>query len=316
MKKLIITMDTEGDNLWSWKNGDPIYTENTLYLQRFQSLCEEYGFKPTWLTNYEMICDPRYIDFIVKVEERRTGELGMHLHAWNNPPEHELPIYNSGAPYLIEYPDYVMEQKIALLTEQIVTRTGIKPVSHRAGRWAMNQKYFELLDKYGYKVDCSVTPHINWNSSVGQSENATGSDYSNYPTTPYTVKNTSVLEVPVTVIRSHKIFAENGIKGTLKACYHAASGHTLWLRPNGSNLRQMMYVADKTLGSENDYLMFMLHSSELMPAGSPTFKTEEDIEKLYSDMTRLFEYLQGNYEGVTLRDYRKETLENNGKCNI
>lgn len=31
MKKFLITIDTEGDNLWEWKNGEKIYTENTLY---------------------------------------------------------------------------------------------------------------------------------------------------------------------------------------------------------------------------------------------------------------------------------------------
>ena len=68
MKKFIITMDTEGDNLWNWHEGDEITTHNTHYLLRFQQLCEKYGFKPVWLTNYEMIMDPDYVQFI----QRRT----------------------------------------------------------------------------------------------------------------------------------------------------------------------------------------------------------------------------------------------------
>ena len=156
MKHFIITIDTEGDNLWSWKQGDPITTENAKYLQRFQELCDSYGFKPVWLTNYEMISDPVYVDFITKVEQSGTGELGMHLHAWNTLPEYQLEIRKQGAPYLIEYPADIMEEKIAFLTEQIRTRTGITPVTHRAGRWAMNRTYFELLKKYGYRAS-SVT---------------------------------------------------------------------------------------------------------------------------------------------------------------
>ena len=30
-KKFLITIDTEGDNLWAWKQGDAIRTENVLY---------------------------------------------------------------------------------------------------------------------------------------------------------------------------------------------------------------------------------------------------------------------------------------------
>ena len=55
MKKFIITIDTEGDNLWEWKFGDAITTENVKYLPRFQNLCNDFGFKPVWLTNYEII---------------------------------------------------------------------------------------------------------------------------------------------------------------------------------------------------------------------------------------------------------------------
>ena len=156
MKKFIITIDTEGDNLWEWKHGDEITTENVKYLPRFQSLCNDFGFKPVWLTNYEVMRDLRYLEFIVKVEQEKIGELGMHLHAWSTPPEYELDIVQNGAPYLIEYPIEVMEEKIAVMTDAI-KKIGITPISHRAGRWAMNEKYFNLLAKYGYLIDCSVT---------------------------------------------------------------------------------------------------------------------------------------------------------------
>ena len=53
-----------------------------------------------------------------------------------------------------------------------------------------------------------------------------------------------------------------------------------------------------------DYLMFMIHSSELMPGGSPNFKTEEDIDKLYEIIENLFSYIQKQgFVGATLREY-------------
>ncbi len=63
MKKpaFIITIDTEGDNLW--QNHRVIKTENARYLARFQTLCERFGFKPVWLTNYEMAVEPVFIEF-------------------------------------------------------------------------------------------------------------------------------------------------------------------------------------------------------------------------------------------------------------
>ena len=38
MKKFLITIDTEGDNLWQWKDGDPIGTDNTKYTKISKTL--------------------------------------------------------------------------------------------------------------------------------------------------------------------------------------------------------------------------------------------------------------------------------------
>lgn len=306
MKKFIITIDTEGDNLWAWKPGDLIHTENTLFLQRFQDLANKYGFKPTWLTNYEMLQDDRYVRFIDKVLSDGTGELGMHLHAWNTPPDYNLEIVQYEASYLIEYPYEIMEAKIGTMTELIKSKIGITPVSHRAGRWAMDERYFKLLAKYGYKVDCSVTPHINWKNSLGQTKNFSGTDYSKYPEQPYVDKN-GVLEVPVTIRKSHYFIQPE--KYTFRkfagSVYRSMQGNYLWLRPNGNNLNQMLHLLDIVKKSNDEYIMFMLHSSEMMPGGSPTFRDAERIEKMYSDIEKVFEVASMDFEGICLAEYYK-----------
>lgn len=304
MKKFIITIDTEGDNLWGWREGDKISTNNTKFLSRFQELCNKYNFKPVWLTNYEMMCDDDYVAFIKDVVSKGNGELGMHLHAWNNPPYHYLPIDQDGAPYLIEYPVDVMDKKIATLTKLIEEKTGIKPTTHRAGRWAMNDSYFELLCKYGYNVDCSYTPYIDWKSSFGRTKGFVGSNYSKVRNKIYTLSfgDKKITEMPVTIKKTHKWFKpqHKGIMTLAKSIYRALMGESIWLRPNGSNLEKMKYIVRS---NKKDYVMFMIHSSEFMPGGSPNFRTEKDIEKLYSDMESLFEYASKNYEGITIADY-------------
>ena len=80
----LVTIDTEGDDLW----GRPqlITTRNARHVQRFQRLCESFGLRPTWLTNYEMARCPHFLAFGRDVVRRGAGEIGMHLHAWNSPP--------------------------------------------------------------------------------------------------------------------------------------------------------------------------------------------------------------------------------------
>jgi hypothetical protein len=53
-----------------------------------------------------------------------------------------------------------------------------------------------------------------------------------------------------------------------------------------------------------DYVEFMLHSSELMPGGSPSFPGEAEIERLYENLETLFEAASGKFVGATLSEYR------------
>ena len=80
----LITIDTEGDNIWSRPR--TIGTRNAEFLPRFQVLCEQYGFKPTYLTNWEMTHCPCFQEFGRDLIRGGRAEIGMHLHAWNNPP--------------------------------------------------------------------------------------------------------------------------------------------------------------------------------------------------------------------------------------
>ena len=49
--------------------------------------------------------------------------------------------------------------------------------------------------------------------------------------------------------------------------------------------------------------MLTLHSSELMPDGSPVFKTEKDIEILYDHLNHIFTFAKKYFQSGTLTDY-------------
>ena len=117
----IITIDTEGDDLWARPR--EITTRNAEYLPRFQSLCERFRFKPVYLTNYEMAMSDVFVEFARDVLARGAGEIGMHLHAWNSPPLEPLTSDDFRyQPYLIEYPERVMKEKIKTLTRLLEER--------------------------------------------------------------------------------------------------------------------------------------------------------------------------------------------------
>jgi hypothetical protein len=312
----LITIDTEGDNLWS--RPQKAETKNSAFLPRFQQLCERYGFKPTWLTNYEMAECPVYRGFARDVLDRGTAEIGMHLHAWNSPPV--KPLVDQGrdrGAYLVEYPDEVMREKIAFMTEHLLKVFGVRPLSHRAGRWAMDERYARMLIEQGYLVDCSVTPRVSWENSPGATV-AGGTDYRGFPEKPYFMDpedisrpgDSPLLQLPMT-IAAPPLWNQALSRWARRRRYFSGIRRRLhyyqrWLRPNGRNLGPMLGLLKRALRRGDDYVMFMLHSSEFMPGGSPTFKTGADVEKLYADMESLFETAARDFRGSTLAEYRRD----------
>jgi len=304
MKSFIITIDTEGDNLWSYVKGTEVTTNNVRYISRFQELCNKFGFKPVWLTNYEIIQSDEYVDIIKPYVERKQCEIGIHIHAWNNPPIYHLDTKYDGNSYLIEYPDDIMYRKFKTTYDLIENKLGVRVKSHRSGRWAMDERYFNLLEKFSIICDCSFTPTVNWVNANGETV-PNGSDYTSVPKDAHMIGN--IMEVPATIRRYKHYISRGSIKKSLKT---ALKGGRIWLRPALNSLADMKKLAyDVSKEEGNNYLEFMLHSSELMPGGSPYFSTSSQIEKLYRDMEDLFSYISSlGYVGQTLEEYAEQML--------
>lgn len=303
VRSIIITVDTEGDNLWNWHPGTPITTRNSHYVDRFQLLCDEYGFKPVYLVNYEMLENLEFISRLRQWEAEGRCEIGLHIHAWNNPPIRPLATRYNGQDYLIEYPEETMRKKFDTIYSLYVQRVGHDPLSHRAGRWAMDDRYFKILSDYNIKVDCSYTPGINWESSIGVTKG--GSDYSGVPECSHFVGD--VLEVPMTV-RQGRAWGKGSFMHNVKSLLVK---HPIMLRPSGHSSIELQVVLDQvTRDTGCDYAEFMIHSSELMPGGSPYFRDADSVEVLYRRLDKLFNnVLTLGFKGATLKEYYQSKVK-------
>ena len=112
-----------------------------------------------------------------------------------------------------------------------------------------------------------------------------------------------VLEIPMT-IRQFRLSMRGTWKHRIKTML---TGEHIWLRPASSSLKEMKNLCNRVSAEpENDYLEFMVHSSELMAGGSPYFKDEESIEMLYGNLNELFAHVSDlGYRGATLEEYYK-----------
>jgi len=298
-KYFLITIDTEGDNLWEWKEGDNITVENGKWLDPFQLLCEQYKFVPTYFINYEVASDDYYVGILNSYIERNTCEIGIHLHAWNTPPDFRLDKIYNGQPYLIEYPISVMKEKFDFVYNLISTKFKIRPTSHRAGRWAMNNDYFDILKEYGIIADCSFTPGVSWKHDFGATRSS-GADYSSASYYPCHING--VLEIPMT-IRKIRGASTGSILHRIRT---RIAGEHVWLRPSTFSSESIINLIEKVDSPTNDYLEFMIHSSELMPGGSIYCQKQDDVSRLYDRIKTIFDYVSlKGYEGISVSDYAK-----------
>ena len=194
-------------------------------------------------------------------------------------------------------------------------------LSHRAGRWSFDETYAAILVEQGYRVDCSVTPHVSWRFCKGDPSKPGGSDFTDFPESAYYVDlsdirrpgDSPLLELPMTIIRTRTYpRAMESLRRRLSGSFYGTvimrrlfPWH-LWLMPNGRNRAGMLRVVEMAKAERRPYIEMAIHSSELMAGGSPTFPTAESIEKLYEDLEIVFATACGTFSGCTLAGYHDQ----------
>ena len=310
---LLVTIDTEGDNLW--QQPEQASTRNTAFLPRFQRLCEDYGLRPTWLVNHEMASDRAFQRFGRELLRRGTAEIGMHLHAWDSPPIQALTTADHRhQPYLVDYPEELMAAKIARLSEMLRDRFEGDIVSHRAGRWALDARYARLLHQHGFRVDCSVTPGVDWSSSPGAPQGRGGSDYRHFPLHPYWMDTDAIdqpgtgglLEVPVSIrpsaLQAHAPWAYR-LRGLRRLAWRLAPP-LHWMYPDSRNRASLRLLMQRAIQERWPCVQLVLHSSDLMPGGSPWVADAQALERLYGDLRATLREAMLHVEGMTLNEFR------------
>lgn len=298
---LLVTVDTEGDDEWSFRRSPA--SENIGWLGDFEAALRRVGCRSTYLVTYTVAQDERAAEVLRGYRDTRGAEIGAHCHAWNTPPEAEP---DGAQLFLNELPETVQREKLGNLTHAIEERLGVRPVSFRGGRFGANASTMKCLAELGYQVDSSVTPGVSWRRTPGLPGGEGGPDYRRAPVHTYWQDTSDpcvpgdgpLLEVPVTVVRSRRLpaAAERALAAYGPASFASAVagklglGRMIWFYPAFQEADEMVQAAEIAAGREGgDVLTMMLHSSELMPGGSPYLKTKGDVAGFLDRMERTLE---------------------------
>lgn len=322
--KFIITVDTEADDQWK-KKGEKLTLENISYLPRFQKLCDSFGFPPTYLITNEVASDERAIKILSLWQGAGRAEVGAHLHPWTNPPFNDCELNNSKVQaFPSELTNEALWSKLKFLTEIIKTNFHKPPTSYRAGRFGFDERSAKYLLELGYMVDCSITPKINWHKTAGLTDGPGGPDFRQARVQPYFLSlndvcqagESKLLELPLTIIYTGRLIKENNRStktftnlpdSMIKLIFNKLLFGKKWLRIfQSSKISDWRLIYRSAVRNNLPVIEFMIHSSELMPGGSPYAKDEKEVDYIFYQLEAMFKYFkQQGAEGTTLTDYAK-----------
>jgi len=295
------TLDVEPDN--QWENHHNVDVTNVDYLDRLQALCERYNVKPTYLVTYAVATNERAVAVLRNVVERNHVEIGAHLHPWDNPPfmDNHHDVEYQAFPHDLPLP--LFQEKMEMLTE-VIGEAFPAPRCYRAGRWGFCAEHIRVLERLGYTTDMSVTPLDDRGDKFAippELGGKGGRDYMAAPLVPYhpdyaderRVGHAALVEVPLTanftrrppavVRRIYPSLPSLMMRGLRKSRLL----RPVWAQPTWFSLDELGRMLDVCLRDRHPVLNFTFHSSEVMPGGSPRFRTPEAIDRLYEKLERL-----------------------------
>lgn len=312
--KFVVTVDTEED-LWGEYRRCNAPVTNIANVHRFQTLCEKYGVRPTYLVTYPITQDDECVGVFADILARGKCEVGMHCHPWNTPPfEEEISEYNS---MLCNLPPELQYKKLESLDLAIQDRFGIKAVSFRAGRWGYSSDVAKCLERLRYQVDSSVVPFINWGATHGP-------DFTHFPQEPYRFDPSaiqslanygSMLEVPATVgllgwstpmaVRVWRTLRDRRVaflKGTgILALFRIMQ--RVWLSPEQTGSENQVKLIRQLQARGGTTVNLVFHSSSLKAGLTPFVRTPLDEAQFYQRLEAVFVFAQANkFHFVTLSE--------------
>jgi hypothetical protein len=288
---VVITVDTESDNLW-----DPALVRhpefrNIVALPRLQGVFDTFGATPTYLVTFGVARNAA-VGALKDIHAAGRCEIGAHLHPLETPPW-VGPAAGDGS-YLHHYARPIQQQKLARLDETLGHVFGQKASSYRGGRYSFDGHTPALLGDQGYRVDTSVTPGISWEADGGP-------NFKHHPHRHYFLGagEYPLLEVPVSIkVRTRLPALSKALYLTMPPWTHTEGIlrrltrlNIVWLDPSFNTDEDMRWLCDALLAEGVAGINVMFHSSVIVQGGTPYTMTAEETERFFGRLERLLDYL-------------------------
>jgi hypothetical protein len=299
---LIFTVDTEPDDQWAPALADgslpPFAFRNTRGLGQLKDFFRRHEAPVTWMTSYSIARD-RESARVLRAAAAEGDEIAGHLHGWETPPFAGFD--RSSRPFIGEYTPDVRFAKHRSLLAAHEDAFDARPVSYRAGRWAIDSIELQHIAELGYQIDSSIPPGIDFRDRSGL--RMLGPDFRpdlrRDGVQPHRVG--TLWEVPASIAPIGLLGGAEGSLAIARVAGRRDEGVSLapvlrrtlaalrlqelvWVRPLKHPRAQLVRATRALLRRGAPIVNVMFHSSEAFVGTSPLSRHAEDVERLYSDL--------------------------------
>jgi hypothetical protein len=301
--QLVVSVDVEEEGLFRGRYPREVRgVVNVAQLTRLAWVPGEYAVPLTLLATYPVAAHDPTRDILSQWSERGHAELGAHLHTWCTPP-----FVDGEPPHPEALSATALADKLASLVAAHRAAFGSAPRAFRMGRFELGPKATALLPRFGFDVDASVMP-LRWACD--------GPDTFLSPADPFVLGPEELLEVPVTQVAWSPALA-HAAYGLARALPGGRAGlevfrrvATVGLTPAWTALASMQAAVRLHLRRGGEVLHVFLHSSDLMPGGSPAARDEASVARTLGRLRALLGWLTRSFRvrGVTLSRVEARSL--------
>jgi hypothetical protein len=298
----VVTVDTEEE--WDWFSGyptGPTQTANIHRLAEFQDICERLGAAVTYFVNHAVLGSPAAREVILKLSRRPLVEIGLHIHPWNTPPLQPVEKVPTRDSFLHNLP---AELAIAKLNASYDTfrDSGLTPVSFRGGRYSTGSFIQTWLRKKGFVADASILPYTRWTDDGSPDYHLRGPNPVRLP------GKEPLWEIPLSLAFTRRPFGfwnrllSIAEKPPLRYLRLVGIMQKLgvfrksWLNFENPFWEGMRALIRSLCRDRVPYLCFTVHSSSLLPGGSPYATCPADVDRIFARLKEALSWLKGEAE--------------------
>jgi len=280
--RFTVFVDTEEEFDWS----QPLRRENRgtqamRALPQVHALFAEHGVPATYMVDHPVATCAMSVEILRGLIEDERSAIGTQLHPWVNPPfEEDVVPRNS---FVGNLPRELEAAKLAVLTGEIASAFGRRPVMFRAGRYGIGPNSLSLLAAEGYRVDTSMRSGYDYGAEGGP-------DFREIGNAAFWTGESGLAELPLTTIYTGA--ARSGGAGLYGALGRVPRGRGLAARlkllsrvaltPEEMPIDLALEAIRVAAGEETRMLLFSYHSPSAAPGYTPYVRDSAELREFHA----------------------------------